>query len=117
MYPRELMTVKFKFTGPSPQAALNRLPTAKIVERFDGGVTFEAEVFGKGIQMWLMSQGKDVIVLGPPQLVEIIKNNADKLQGFCNQLAANNVDFRTNFATIKNFDVGEVHKIGNGKSV
>lgn len=94
MYPGELMTVKFKFTGPSIQAVLDRLPTAKIIERFDGGVVFEAEVYGKGIQMWLMSQGKDIVVIGPPQLVEVIKNNADKVQDFYNQLAANNVEFQ-----------------------
>lgn len=74
MYPGELMTVKFKFMGPSPQAVLDRLPTAKIVERFDGGVVFEAELFGKGIKMWMLSQGKHVEVITPLDLKAELKN-------------------------------------------
>ena len=57
MYTGELLNVKFKFTGTSPQAVLDRLPTAKIVNQLDNGLIFEAEVFGKGIKMWLLSQG------------------------------------------------------------
>lgn len=74
MYPGELMTVKFKFTGPSPQAVLDRLPTVKIVERFVGGVIFEAEVFGKGIKLWVLSQGKHVEVITPLDLKAELKN-------------------------------------------
>lgn len=65
MYSGELINVKFKFTGPSPQAVLDRLPTAKVVEKLDDGLIFEAEVFGKGIKMWLLGQGEFVEVLGP----------------------------------------------------
>lgn len=65
MYTGELINVKFKFTGPSPQAVLDRLPTAKVVEKLDDGLIFEAEVFGKGIKMWLLSQGEFVEVLEP----------------------------------------------------
>ncbi len=73
MYPGELMTVKFKFTGPSIQAVLDRLPTAKIVDQLDGGVIFEAEVFGKGIQMWLMSQGRNIEVFSPLDLKMVLE--------------------------------------------
>lgn len=65
MYTGELINVRFKFTGPSPQAVIDRLPTAKVVEKLDDGLIFEAEVFGKGIKMWLLSQGEFVEVLGP----------------------------------------------------
>lgn len=65
MYTGELINVKFKFTGSSPQAVLDRLPTAKIVKKTDEGIIFEAEVFGKGIKMWLLSQGEFVEVLEP----------------------------------------------------
>ena len=68
MYTGELLKVKFKFTGPSPQAVLDRLPTATIIETLDGSFIFEAEVFGKGIKMWLLSQGEFVEVLGPKEL-------------------------------------------------
>ena len=67
MYTGALLNVKFKFTGPSPQAVLDRLPTAKIVKKLDDGLIFEAEVFGKGIKMWLLSQGEYVEVLEPKE--------------------------------------------------
>ena len=40
------------------EAVLDRLPTAKILGREDGGYVIEAEVFGKGIDMWAKSQGE-----------------------------------------------------------
>lgn len=50
--------IKFKYTGPSIEAVLDRLPTAKIVKKADDGYIMEAEVFGKGIEMWMRSQGE-----------------------------------------------------------
>lgn len=70
MYTDELLNVKFKFNGPSPQAVLDRLPTAKIVKELDDGLIFEAEVFGKGVKMWLLSQGEGVEVLEPKEFRE-----------------------------------------------
>lgn len=67
MYIGALLNVKFKFTGPSPQAVLDRLPKAKIVKKLDDGLIFEAEVFGKGIKMWLLSQEEFVEVLEPKE--------------------------------------------------
>lgn len=60
MYGGKLERIKFKYTGPSIEAVLDRLPTAEIIERDDEGWTVEAEVFGKGIEMWLRGQGKYV---------------------------------------------------------
>ena len=57
MYGGKLERVKFKYTGPSIEAVLDRLPTARILEQDEEGWTVEAEVFGKGIEMWVMSQG------------------------------------------------------------
>lgn len=68
MYTGELINVKFKFTGSSPQAVVDRLPTATVVEKLDDGLIFEAEVFGKGIKMWLLSQGEFIEVLRPESL-------------------------------------------------
>ncbi|MBM7702912.1 helix-turn-helix transcriptional regulator [Metabacillus iocasae] len=68
MHAGELMTIRFRFTGPSPQAVLDRLPTARIIEEGESGMVFEAEVFGRGIKMWLLSQGEYVEVLGPQVL-------------------------------------------------
>ena len=63
MYGGELRRVKFKYTGPDIDAVLDRLPTAKVVLEEEGGYTIRAEVFGKGIDMWLRSQGENVKIL------------------------------------------------------
>lgn len=57
MYSGELRRVKFEYSGPSVEAVLDRLPTAEILEEKDGGYIITVEVFGKGIDMWLRSQG------------------------------------------------------------
>ena len=57
MYGGRLERIKFKYTGPSIEAVLDRLPTAQIVEQDEDGWTVTAEVFGKGVDMWLKSQG------------------------------------------------------------
>lgn len=62
MYGGTLQTVKFYYTGPSVEAVLDRLPTAEILEEQDGRYLIRAEVFGKGIDMWLRSQGEHVTI-------------------------------------------------------
>lgn len=57
MYGGKLQTIRFKYTGPSIEAVLDRLPTAEIKRQTKDGWVVEAEVFGKGIEMWLKSQG------------------------------------------------------------
>lgn len=74
MHTGELMTIKFRFTGASPQAVLDRLPTARIVKQDDQGTVFEAEVFGTGIKMWLLSQGQTIEVLAPQTLREEMRD-------------------------------------------
>lgn len=58
MYGGRLERVKFHYSGPSIEAVLDRLPTARITAHDDTGWEVEAEVFGKGIDMWLKSQGE-----------------------------------------------------------
>lgn len=60
MYGGKLQRVKFKYTGDNVESVLDRLPTAKILSEGNGEYVVSAEVFGKGIDMWLRSQG-DVI--------------------------------------------------------
>ena len=60
MYGGKLQRVKFEYRGEAVEAVLDRLPTAKIVDETDGVYTITAEVFGKGIDMWLRSQGENV---------------------------------------------------------
>lgn len=63
MYGGRLERVRFRYTGPSIEAVLDRLPTAEIVSRDQDGWTVKAEVFGKGVEMWLRSQGKYITVM------------------------------------------------------
>ncbi len=57
MYGGKLRTVRFEYSGLSIEAILDRLPTAIIEKEENGVYTIRAEVFGKGIDMWLKSQG------------------------------------------------------------
>lgn len=57
MYGGKLETIRFRYTGPSLEAVLDRLPTAQVISQDEEGWTISAEVFGKGIDMWLRSQG------------------------------------------------------------
>lgn len=63
MYGGKLQKIKFWYKGPSVEAVLDRLPTAKILQHDDNGYLISAEVFGKGIDMWLRSQGDKVKII------------------------------------------------------
>lgn len=63
MYGGRLKKVKFKYSGLSIEAVLDRLPTAKILNEENGVYTISAEVFGDGIDMWLRSQGDFIEIL------------------------------------------------------
>ncbi len=56
MYGGKLQTIKFRYTGPSIEAILDRLPTAEVRENPDGTWDVTAEVFGKGAEVWLKGQ-------------------------------------------------------------
>lgn len=60
MYGGKLNRIKFKYVGPSIEAVLDRLPTARIIGQDEEGWFMDAEVFGKGIDMWLRSQGTNI---------------------------------------------------------
>lgn len=69
MFGGKLRRVKFKYSGYSVEAVLDKLPTARILDEEpheDGKriiYTISAEVFGDGIDMWLRSQGINIVVL------------------------------------------------------
>jgi predicted DNA-binding transcriptional regulator YafY len=79
MWPGELRTIRFEFTGPSVQAVLDKLPTAKIIERNGKKYLIEAEVYGNGIKMWLLSQGAWVKVVAPQEFAEEMKAEITKM--------------------------------------
>ena len=63
------------------EAVLDRLPTAKILSETEDSYTKEADVYGKGILMWLLSQGRNIEVLKPQSMrKEMKKNLQDMLQ-------------------------------------
>lgn len=76
MWPGKLRTIRFEFSGPSVQAVLDKLPTARIIERSGGKYALEAEVYGDGIKMWLLSQGSWVKVTAPDEFVEEMRKES-----------------------------------------
>ena len=82
MWPGKLRTIRFEFTGPSVQAVLDKLPTSKIIERIGGTYLIEAEVYGDGIKMWLLSQGAWVKVVAPNEFVEDIRETITQMAQF-----------------------------------
>lgn len=71
--------VKFKFTGKSIEAVLDRLPNANIVKAAEGEYVVEANMFGKGIKMWLLSQGEYIEVMGPQDFKDDIKRTIENM--------------------------------------
>lgn len=73
MFSGKLEKIKFEFWGSSIEAVLDRIPTAKIIDKCDDKYLVEAEVYGKGIIMWILSQGSHIKVIEPVELVKEIK--------------------------------------------
>lgn len=61
----QLIKVQFRFWGNSLEAVLDRFPNAKKLSENENGTVIEAEVFGLGVKMWLLSQGQNLEVLEP----------------------------------------------------
>lgn len=82
MWPGKLRRIRFEYTGPSVQAVLDKLPTAKVIEHQGESYLIEAEVYGEGIKMWLLSQGSWVKVVWPDEFVEEIRNELAKMMDY-----------------------------------
>lgn len=80
MFPGKLRKIKFEFSGPSLQAILDKLPTAVVLDIHGKKATIEAEVYGDGIKMFLLSQGSWVKVLEPAEFVEEYKSEIIKIK-------------------------------------
>lgn len=79
MYAGELMRIQLKYYGENPEPVLDRLPTAKIIEQKEREFIISAEVYGKGIVMWLLSQGNKIEVLRPESLRQEMKEKAQEI--------------------------------------
>ena len=73
MYAGKLMNIQVKYYGANPEPILDRLPTAKIIKQDKEETLIEAEVYGKGIVMWLLSQGSNIEVIKPDSLRQEMK--------------------------------------------
>lgn len=73
MYAGQLLKIQLKYFGENPEPILDRLPMACVVEQYEHECTIEAEVYGKGRLMWLLSQGSRVEILKPDSLREEMK--------------------------------------------
>lgn len=79
MYSGPLLRIRFKFWGKSLDAVMDRLPTARVLES-DGKVALiEAEVFGQGIKMWLLSQGDCLEVVAPTAFRDDVKRTVETM--------------------------------------
>lgn len=81
MFPGVCRTIRFEFSGPSLQAILDRLPTAVVLDISGGRALIEADVYGTGIMMYLLSQGSWVKVIAPDDFVNEYKAELEKMIG------------------------------------
>lgn len=79
MYAGELVKTQIKYTGKSVEAVLDRFPTAKIIKKCEDGYVIEVEAYGKGMLMWLLSQGTMVEVLKPESLRQKMKEMLEEM--------------------------------------
>lgn len=82
MFPGKYRRIRFEFSGLSVQAVLDRIPTARVVGRNQdtGASIIEAQTYGTGIKMYLLSQGSWVKVLEPPEFVEEMREEVEKMR-------------------------------------
>lgn len=73
MYQQNLVYFTFEYWG-IVEAALDRIPTAKVIKQKQNSVIIQGEAYYQGLLMWLLSQGSKVKVLSPYSLIEDIKN-------------------------------------------
>ena len=59
----KLKKIKFKYFGNSLEAVLDKIPTAQVIDKMENGYLISAEVFGNGIDKWILSEGKNIEVL------------------------------------------------------
>ena len=82
MFPGIERKIKFSYEGPSVQAVLDKLPTAKIVGVEGNKKIIEAEIYGSGINMFLLSQGSKIQVLSPKDFVDEFSKEVKKMMNF-----------------------------------
>lgn len=59
----KLRKIKFFYKGTSIEAVLDKIPTAKVLEKNKDTYLISAQVFGNGIDRWILSQGDAIEVI------------------------------------------------------
>ena len=81
MFPGEVVRIEFEFTGLSVQAVLDRIPTARVIRKSGRTSLISAEVnYGRGLIMYLLSQGSWIKVLSPKMLIDDMKAEIEKMK-------------------------------------
>lgn len=75
----KLLKIQFEFRGESLEAILDRLPTARVIKYQDDKAVVEAEVFGNGIKMWLLSQAEFLTVIHPKDFAAEMKATVEAM--------------------------------------
>ena len=75
----KLHKCRFRYTGRNNEAVFDRLPTAMLVSEDENGCVFEVETYGRGVMMWLLSQGANVEVLWPESFRERMKKELSEM--------------------------------------
>ena len=76
-----LMKLRLRFWGESLEAVLDRLPTAHIIGQDNKSTIIEAEVFGRGIKMWLLSQAQYLEILKPDDFRKEMHETIKAMEG------------------------------------
>lgn len=79
MFPGEYRKIRFEYTGASVQAILDKIPTARVINKNGNTAVIEAETFGTGINMFLLSQGNKVKAIYPPEFVKEMKDEVESM--------------------------------------
>ncbi|MVX65936.1 WYL domain-containing protein [Clostridium chromiireducens] len=80
MYGGEPIHLKFIYRGQAIEAILDRFPTAKIQNQSKDTYLIEANVYGKGCLIWLLSQGDSIELISPEELRKEIKNKIENMK-------------------------------------
>ena len=68
MFAGELQHIRFSYSGSNIDSILDRVPSARIVSEDHENYLIDADVYGKGILMWMLSQGNSVELIRPEKL-------------------------------------------------
>lgn len=79
MFAGEYKKIRFEYTGSYLQVILDKIPTARGIDRVRDRAIIEAETFGTGINMFLLSQGRKVKALYPESFVNEMKEEIENM--------------------------------------